>query len=144
MPVTKGGLVKAYPIVKHRIAARGNTQIFFRGAILSGSLRAIQYLDLTLWPRRTAVRSKQRFMDELVKEQIRQWKAAMDEDNERVLEDKRNRTPAARMRGLVAFLSSHAYIGIEREKPASRAHRMPYSEIQERMSGRRGKHRGGN
>lgn len=75
-------------------------------------------------------------MDDVVKQRIRQWKAAMDEDNELVLEEKRRRTPAERMSGLTAFLSSHAYIGIEREKPESRVHRMPYSELQERRNAR--------
>lgn len=60
----------------------------------------------------------------------------MDADNERVLEEKRNRTPAERMRGLMAFLESHAYLGIEREKPDGRRHRMPYSEVQERLRDR--------
>ena len=75
-------------------------------------------------------------MDQVVREQLRAWKAGMDLHNQMVLEEKRNQTPAERMRGLMAFLRSHAYIGIEREKPERRAHRMPYSEVQERLRDR--------
>lgn len=34
------------------------------------------------------------------------------------------------------FLEGHAYIGIKREKAEWRAHRMPYSEVQERLRDR--------
>ncbi len=57
-----------------------------------------------------------------------------------VLEEKRSQTPAERMKGLMAFLRGHAYIGIEREKPERRAHRMPYSEVQERLRDRHPEH----
>ncbi len=76
-------------------------------------------------------------MDQVVREQIRAWKAGMDLHNQIVLDEKRNQTPAERMKGLMAFLRSHAYIGIEREKPEQRTHRMPYSEVQERLRDRR-------
>ena len=75
-------------------------------------------------------------MDPVVREQVRAWKAGMDLHNQMVLEEKRNQTPAERMRGLMAFLQSHAYIGIDREKPGRRTHRMPYSEVQERLRDR--------
>ena len=75
-------------------------------------------------------------MDQVVRDQIRAWKAGMDLHNQTVLEEKRKQTPAERMNGLMAFLQSHAYIGIEREKPERRRHRMPYSEIQERLRDR--------
>ena len=75
-------------------------------------------------------------MDQLVREQIRAWKAAMDADNELVLEEKRNRTAAERMRLLQAFIAGHGQIVIARSKPESRLHRMPYSEIQERLRAR--------
>ena len=60
----------------------------------------------------------------------------MDADNELVLEEKRNRTPAERMRLLQAFLVGHGQIGLARRKPESGFHRMPYSEVQERLSAR--------
>jgi hypothetical protein len=72
-------------------------------------------------------------MDKVVREQIRAWKAGMELHNQLVLEEKRNRIPAERMKGLMAFLESHACIGIEREKPDWRVHRMAYSEVQERL-----------
>jgi len=75
-------------------------------------------------------------MDQVVREQVRAWKAAMDADNELVLEEKRNRTPAERMRLLQAFLAGHGQIGITRSKPESRFHRIPYSEVQERLRAR--------
>lgn len=75
-------------------------------------------------------------MDQVVREQIRAWKAAMDADNEVVLEIKRNRTPAERMRLLQAFLDGHGQIGLNRRKENSSAHRMPYGEIQERILAR--------
>ena len=75
-------------------------------------------------------------MDLVVREQVRAWKAGMDLHNQMVLDEKRNQTPVERMEGLMAFLKSHAYIGIEREKPEWRAHRMPYSEVQERLRDR--------
>ena len=75
-------------------------------------------------------------MDRIVREQVRAWKAGMDLHNQMVLEEKRNQTPAERMDGLMAFLRSHAYIGIERERPEQREHRTPYSEVQERLRDR--------
>ena len=60
----------------------------------------------------------------------------MELHNQIVLEEKRDQTAAERMKGLMAFLRSHAYIGIEREKPERRAHRMPDSEVQERLRDR--------
>jgi len=75
-------------------------------------------------------------MDAELKAKIRQWKAGMEAGNEFVLEQKRNQTPEQRMKGLMAFLGSHAYIGIDREKPDRRTHRMPYGEIQERLRDR--------
>jgi hypothetical protein len=75
-------------------------------------------------------------MDPTLRDQIRAWKAGMELHNQIVLEEKRNQTAEQRMKGLMAFLRSHAYLGIEREKPESRAHRMPYGEVQERLSGR--------
>ena len=75
-------------------------------------------------------------MDQVVREKVRAWKAGMELHNQIVLEEKRDQTPAQRMRGLMAFLRSHAYIGIEREKPEWREHRMPYSEVQERLRDR--------
>jgi hypothetical protein len=75
-------------------------------------------------------------MDQVVRERVRAWKDAMDADNERVLEEKRKRTPAARMRLLQAFLAGHGQIGLERRKPESGLHRMPYSEVQERLRAR--------
>ena len=68
----------------------------------------------------------------------------MDADNERVLEEKRNRTPAERMRLLQAFIEGHGQIAIARSKPESRLHRMPYSEVQERLCDRHPKGKKGN
>jgi hypothetical protein len=67
------------------------------------------------------------------REMLKRWKAGMEEHNQIVLEEKRNQTPAERMKGMMAFPRSHAYIGIEREKPGRRTHRVPYSEVQERL-----------
>jgi hypothetical protein len=75
-------------------------------------------------------------MAQVVREQIRAWKAGMDLHNQLVLEEKRAQTPAERMKGPMAFLRSHAYIGTDREKPERRVHRMPYREVQERLRDR--------
>ncbi len=75
-------------------------------------------------------------MDPELRAKVRHWKAAMDADNELVLEEKRSRTPAERMRLLQAFISGHGQIVIARSKPESRTHRMPYSEVQERLRDR--------
>jgi hypothetical protein len=83
-------------------------------------------------------------MDPELKAKLRQWKAGMDLHNTIVLEEKRNQTPAERMNGLIAFLSSHAYIGIEREKPERRTHGIPYSEVQERLRDQHPEHICGN
>ena len=80
------------------------------------------------------------YMDPIVREQVRAWKAGMELHNQLVIEEKRNQTRAERMKGLMAFLRSHAYIGIEREKPERRTHRMPYSEVQERLRERHPEH----
>lgn len=60
----------------------------------------------------------------------------MEFHNRIVLEEKRTQTPAQRMKGLMAFLRSRAYIGIEREKPDRRVRRMPCREVQERLRDR--------
>ena len=75
-------------------------------------------------------------MDRVVREQIRAWKAGMELHNQAVLEEKRNQTPAERMNGLMAFLRGHASIGIQRDNPERRVHRIPYSEVQERLRDR--------
>ena len=75
-------------------------------------------------------------MDQVVREKVRAWKAGMEEHNKLVLEEKRGRTPAERMRLLQAFLDGHGQIGVARRKPESSIHRMPYSEVQERLRGR--------
>jgi hypothetical protein len=75
-------------------------------------------------------------MDRVVREQIRAWKSAMHAHNELVLEEKRSRTPAERMRLLQAFLAGHGQIGLARRKPESGVHRMPYCEVHERLGAR--------
>ncbi len=76
-------------------------------------------------------------MDKLVREQIRAWKAGMEEMNLVILQEKRARTPAERFLLLQVFINEHGQIGIARRNPESRLHRMPYSEIQERILARK-------
>ena len=83
-------------------------------------------------------------MDPELKAKIRQWKAGMEAGNQMVLEEKRNRTPAERMRLLQAFLDGHGQIAIAASKPEARLHKMPYSEIQARMSAHYAKRNAGN
>jgi hypothetical protein len=75
-------------------------------------------------------------MDQVVREQIRQWKAGMEAGNEFVLEEKRRRTPAERWLMHEAFLADHADIGIRQEKPEARVHKLTYREFQERVLAR--------
>lgn len=75
-------------------------------------------------------------MDKLVREQVRAWKAGMEEMNLVILQEKRERTPAERFALMQAFMSEHGQIGAARRNPDARMHRMPYSEIQERMLAR--------
>ncbi|MFZ4508454.1 MAG: hypothetical protein ACOYON_12240 [Fimbriimonas sp.] len=69
---------------------------------------------------------------ELLRAQIRQWKAGMEAANRFALEEARRRTPAERLQNHQNFLAGHAQIGLAREKPEDRIHRIPYHELQER------------
>ena len=76
-------------------------------------------------------------MDALVKEQIRRWKAAIDADNERALEEKRCRTPAERLRLLQAFLDGHGNIVLQPNAAVDEDRERVLEEIRRRTSAER-------
>jgi hypothetical protein len=71
-----------------------------------------------------------------LKEQIRQWKAGMEEANRFTLEEARNRKPAERFANHQRFLEGHGSYGLACSKQSDYAHRTPYHEIQERWLAR--------
>ena len=75
-------------------------------------------------------------MDEELKDQIRAWKAAMDRDNQRTIEIRRNRTIAERFELLQTFLDGHGKNLDPAKRAKSKEHFMPYGEVQRRISAR--------